>query len=73
MIFTIKTDDEVAGLDITKALLQAGIKHTILSKQNDEATEQSVYPTKGNLCAICGRPEYSHSPEGHDFRPAIRG
>ena len=42
MIFVIKTDDEVAGLDITAALSFAGIKHTILSKQNDEAAEQGV-------------------------------
>ena len=35
MIFTIKTNDEISGLDITAALVSAGIFHTILSKQND--------------------------------------
>ena len=37
------------------------------------AAQQSVQPTNGRLCAICGRPEYSHSPDGHDFRSAISG
>jgi len=36
MIFIIQTDDEVAGLEITQALNDPGIKHTILSKQRDE-------------------------------------
>jgi hypothetical protein len=35
MIFTIQTDDEVAGLDIFNALNNAGIQHTILSKLHD--------------------------------------
>lgn len=42
MIFTIQTDDEVAGLDIINALDRAGIKHTLLSKQHDTAAQQSV-------------------------------
>jgi len=35
MIFKIKTDDEVTGIDIMKALNKAGIKHDIISKQRD--------------------------------------
>ena len=42
MIFTIQTSDEVSGLDITNLLNLAHIEHTILSKQNDEAAEQST-------------------------------
>jgi hypothetical protein len=49
MIFVIQTDDEIAGLDITNALSLAGIKHTIVSKQHDEATQQSVHPTGLNV------------------------
>ena len=49
MVFTIKTDDEVAGLDITNALSVAGIKHTIVSKQNDNAAQHSAHPTYGEL------------------------
>lgn len=45
MIFVIQTDDEVAGLDITNALSNAGIKHTIVSKQNDTAAQHSVQLT----------------------------
>jgi hypothetical protein len=33
--------------------------------------QQGVHLTNGGLCAICNRPEYSHAPEGHDFRSAI--
>ena len=38
-----------------------------------EAAQQSAQRTNGGLCAICGRPEYNHSPKGHDFKPAISG
>lgn len=48
MIFTIQTDDEVAGLDITNALSSAGIKHTIISKQNDNAAQQKMQRTADN-------------------------
>jgi hypothetical protein len=50
MIFTIQTDDEVAGLDITNALSNAGIKHTIVSKQNDKAAQQL---RAGDKCPHC--------------------
>jgi len=40
--FVIKTDDEVAGLDITAALNNAGIAHTIISKTQGKAGQQSV-------------------------------
>jgi len=71
MIFVIKTDDEVAGLDITAALSRAGISHTIISKANDEAAQQGVqsdgaycdckdYIAKPNVtlsvCGICEKP-----------------
>jgi len=42
MIFIIQTNDEVAGIDVTLALSSAGIEHTIISKQNDDATPQGV-------------------------------
>jgi len=66
MIFTIKTDDEVAGLDITKALLQAGIKHTILSKQNDEAAEQSFAPdaSPDTVASVCEHGHIVACPHG---------
>ena len=38
-----------------------------------EAVEQSVHPTDGGLCAVCGYPEYKHSAIGHEFNPAISG
>ena len=38
-----------------------------------EADQHGAEQTNGGLCAICGRPEYSHSPKGHDYRPAISG
>lgn len=38
MIFTIKTSDEVSGLDIARALDKAGINHTILSKTREDKT-----------------------------------
>lgn len=37
------------------------------------AAEQSVHPTDGGLCAICGYPEFKHSAIGHEFDPAISG
>ena len=40
MIFVIQTNDEIAGLDIDRALSLAGIQHTILSKQKDLAAQQ---------------------------------
>jgi hypothetical protein len=38
-----------------------------------KSAQRSAHPTNGGLCAICGRPKYSHSPNGHDFRSAISG
>lgn len=38
-----------------------------------DAAEQSVHPTDGGLCAVCGYPEYKHSAIGHEFDPAISG
>jgi hypothetical protein len=35
-----------------------------------EAELKAINPhdAASTLCAICGRPEYSHSPKGHDYR-----
>jgi len=30
--------------------------------------QQGIQTKDKNLCVICGRPEYSHGPKGHDFR-----
>jgi hypothetical protein len=49
MIFTIQTNDEVAGLDITNALSLAGIQHTILSKQTDTAAQHHAHLTPETL------------------------
>jgi hypothetical protein len=54
MKFVIQTDDEVAGLDITRALTLAGIQHTILSKQRDEAAQLPVAADGVMLCEGCG-------------------
>lgn len=56
MIFVIQTIGDVSGLDIVEALSRAGISHVILSKQNDNAAEQSVYPT---LPCTCWKDEYN--------------
>lgn len=49
--------------DIARQSFMAGMK----------AAQQGMQPTNGGLCAICGRPEYNHSPKGHDFKPVISG
>jgi hypothetical protein len=36
-----------------------------------KAAQPKMHLPSGGLCAICGRPEYSHSPKGHDFRSEI--
>lgn len=65
MIFTIQTNDEVSGLDITNLLNFAHIEHTILSKQHDEAAKQSVqrigYQTAVIPCPHCGVNIYTDS------------
>ena len=56
MIFTIQTNDEVSGLDITNLLNFAHIAHTILSKQNDESVQQIVHqtlPTARSISVAC--------------------
>jgi hypothetical protein len=50
MIFVIRTDDEVAGLDIAAALNNAGISHTIISKICDEAAQHGM---KSDVCHVC--------------------
>jgi hypothetical protein len=51
MIFVIKTDDEIAGLDVTAALARAGIPHTIISKTNKAATTR-LQPTAFGVCVF---------------------
>jgi len=52
MIFVIQTNDEVAGLDIDRALSLAGISCTIISKTRDDAAQQSARRTADNV-ATC--------------------
>lgn len=61
--FRLMEDDEVGLREIALAAYLAG----------KEAAEQSVHPTDGELCAVCGYPEYKHSAIGHEFDPAISG
>lgn len=42
MIFVIRTDDDVAGIDIVEALQIAGINHEIVSKQKHELSQNSA-------------------------------
>lgn len=53
MIFTIQTNDEVSGLDITNLLNFAHIEHTILSKQNDEAAQPLRAVDAAKVCPEC--------------------
>ena len=54
MIFVIKTDDEVSGLDVATALNNAGVAHTIKSKNQDEAAQPGVQADGAMPCPKCG-------------------
>lgn len=64
--------DISAQATIERLVELCGIE-AVKSAVDEIAAQHRAHPTNGGLCAICNRPEYAHSPKGHDFRPAISG